>query len=126
MTVFGRGQASSGCLRCSTCSIHYPAADEHRVCEICGEPTSYFSNVEPDPEWQENVKYAKMHPQPSAKRDPHNHRFERYLAMGFDENDSQKLALAVYGPQSFPLYHGLVKDALDAGCDPQVALDVFT
>jgi len=120
------GRTAAGCRRCSTCAIHYPNQAKFEVCDVCETETSYFSNVSPDPEWEEAVKYAKMHPAPPAHKDPHEHRFESYLKMGYNEHQAQALANAVYGESGFPLYHGLVKAALDGGCDPVLAFDMFT
>lgn len=93
---------------------------------MCDTPTSFFSNVEPDAEWEEAVKYAKLHPAPRATADPHEHRFERYLRMEFTEQQAQALANATYGSPPFPLYHGIVQSALDAGCDRDLCFDLFT
>lgn len=123
--MFG-GDSGLGCRRCSNCSIHYPTDSRHQVCEVCDEPTSFFSNVAPDPEWEDAVKYAKMHPPGRIGNDPENYRFERYLKMGFDQFDAQVLSLAVYGQPAFPLYWGLVKQALDSGVTHAVAFEVFS
>jgi hypothetical protein len=122
--MFGRGQAQ-GCRRCSNCSIHYPPQQRFEVCDVCEEPTSYFNNVEPDQEWEEAVKYARLHPSPRATADPHEYRFEEYLKMGFNEHQAQALANAVYGQHAHPLYTGTVQAALDAGCDLAVCFDMF-
>lgn len=121
--MFGSTQ---GCRRCSTCSIHYPTDSRHEKCEVCGEPTSFFSNVSPDPEWEDAVKYASMHPKTPDRCDPHNHRFEQYLRMGWTEVESQLLALATWGSPPFPLYPGLVKTALDSGVDRQLVFESFS
>lgn len=123
--MFGQGR-EVGCRRCSRCSIHYPPGEAFAECQVCEEPTSYFSNVEPDPEWKESVRYAKMHPPERVVADPHNHRFEQYLLMGFDEVRSQALAQAIYGPNRMPLYHGDVKKTLDATGDHDLVFDLYT
>jgi hypothetical protein len=125
MGFLSGGFRMGGCKRCSQCSIHYPPHSKHDVCEVCEGPTSYFSNVQPDPEWEEQVKYAKSQPLARATRDPHEHRFEQYLRMGYNEHQAQALANATWGSPPFPLYWGKVKKALDAGCDPVLAFDVF-
>lgn len=125
--MLGRRRAE-GCRRCSNCSIHYPPDEKFRTCQVCEDPegTSFFNNVDPDPEWEEAVRYARMNPTPNAKRDPHTWRFDEYLKMGFTEHQAQKLANAVYGPYGHPLYTGTVRSALDAGCDLAVCFDMFT
>lgn len=37
------------------CSICYPNESRFGLCWVCEEPTSYFSNVEPDEDWQYTV-----------------------------------------------------------------------
>jgi hypothetical protein len=124
--VFARGLGSGGCKRCSRCSIHYPPHSQHDTCEVCDEPTSFFSNVQPDEGWEEAVKYAKLHPGPRATADPHEYRFERYLQMGFNEHQAQALANATWGEHRFPLYWGLVQNTLDAMGDHEVVFDLMT
>src|SRR4051812_3871665 len=38
--------------RCSDCGINYPSNYSFRVCGVHHETTSYFSDVEPDEDWQ--------------------------------------------------------------------------
>lgn len=122
--MFG-SESHTGCRRCSTCAIHYPHDSQYNVCLVCEQPTSIFANVAPDPDWQEAVKYARMHPKSPDRCDPHNHRFEQYLRMGWTEVESQMLALATYGNPAFPLYPGLVRQALDSGVDRRVVWEAF-
>lgn len=44
-----------GCLRCSNCGISYPHQHRFMRCPVCGGQTSYFSNVDPDPDWEYSV-----------------------------------------------------------------------
>lgn len=54
-----RYHSSMGTLRCSMCSIDYPHSHRFMRCRVCGEQTSYFSNVDADPDWAEDVRLKK-------------------------------------------------------------------
>ena len=43
---------SEGSLRCSRCGISYPRQHRFVHCPHCREKTSWFSNVEPDEDWE--------------------------------------------------------------------------
>jgi hypothetical protein len=44
--------------RCSIDGISFPSEYAlHETCPVCGERTSYISNDQPDPDWQEKVAH---------------------------------------------------------------------
>lgn len=43
--------------RCSTCGIDYPTYES--ICRVCDDELSYFSNVDPDPNWRQLSDDAK-------------------------------------------------------------------
>ena len=52
------------------------------------------------------------------------HRFERFLELGFSNEEAHALASSV-DRNGLPLYWGAVKQALDSGLDRGQALDIF-
>lgn len=47
--------------RCSTCGVSYPSypAGRFNKCLICGDGTDYFTNIEPDEDWEWTVEMSK-------------------------------------------------------------------
>ncbi len=43
-------------LRCSMCSIDYPHSHRFMRCKVCGEQTSFFSDMDADPDWEDDVR----------------------------------------------------------------------
>jgi hypothetical protein len=77
--------------RCSTCGIDYPNNFTYKKCRVCGEPTSGFSNIEADPNWQDKVDLASI--QPDVKPDPVVvWREEQLLSAGYSPGSSAQLA----------------------------------
>jgi hypothetical protein len=138
------GGRSGGSYRCSDCGITYPPLEAHKTCEVCDQKTSYFSDVEADEDWEDDVRLARLHPEKAAGRDPREYRVGRYIELGFTRVQSRVLAdtivlrvapvrhdkrpgaTVVREPDLLsPLWHGDVASALERGCSLQMAYDIY-
>lgn len=70
--------------RCSTCAINYPASvRQHNTCAVCGDPTTYFRDLEPHKDWEDRIKAAVWEPDSSELKVSEN-RLARFRASGLD------------------------------------------
>lgn len=105
------------CRRCSLCGINYPYSKT--TCEVCAGKLDGIGNDEPDQDWQESVRLAK-----SAGADPPSSserilawRLLQFIRLGFQLEQAEALARS-------RVDHHRVRRMIEAGCPPEVALQI--
>lgn len=114
-------------LRCSTCSINYPAVrTRFSKCAGCGEKTSWFSDVQPDEDW--DLRSAEVRsvledgepPLPSREDKVERWRYEVLVRAGYTRGAASDLAAR----RDVDLHQAA--DMRRAGCAEGLALEILT
>lgn len=69
------------CRRCSRCGLHLPPS--FLDCPGCGEKTAWFSNVDPDPDWQQTVELMRAEKDARGDENVAGWRRGRLAELGF-------------------------------------------
>ena len=77
--------------RCSNCSINYPQGVEYRECLVCEGSTSWFNNVGPDEDWEEQVMRLTA-PDRTFEDKRDKWRYEQLRRAGLSEGGALELA----------------------------------
>lgn len=104
--------------RCSMCGVSWP--EEKKECPLCGDSTSYFSDVEPTKDWEELIEERQRSVQAkgSATAKYTNARFERFRRGGLDIDKAMILA----GDKHAELH--TFEDLIENGCTPDIAYEI--
>jgi rubredoxin len=122
---------------CMPCQAYWPDIPDTRECPRCGKPTarhSYSPDKSVDDMAEARRKRAaevmeaqaeEVEMEAARTKDYlHEHRVERFMALGFSEPNAELLA-AARDALGFPLYHGDIGTALRAGCTHEAAVAIY-
>jgi hypothetical protein len=122
--------------RCAHCDANWINTPTNEDCPACGKRT-WLVNDPVDKTFDDARKAREERAAWTTTTDGvpdeevvlptdylHDHRVERFVALGFSELSAERLATA-RDALGFPLYHGDIATALQAGCTHEQAVGIY-